>query len=730
MAFTAVGVRVPPSAQVNPSLSLPVKKNISLCLGHKVMTMTTDLHVKKNGLPLILGIILLLHSPGYAAKKTKLPPRFNTWLNEEVVYIITSLERQVFNQLKNDRERDLFIEAFWKQRDPTKGTPENEFKTEHYRRLNYVNKYYGRNTPKPGWMTDRGRVYIILGPPRDTQRFEGKSQVYNSEVWFYQGMSKLGLPAGFNLVFFQKSGTGEYKLYSPLRDGPQALLTSYYGDPMDYMAAYQRLREFAPELAQVSLSLIPGEENTAMGRPTLSSDILIQKVESTPSRQVKERYAQKFLEYKDSIDVEYSVNYMSSSSMVKVFKTPGGGYYVHYAIEPDRLSVNQYNDKFYTNLTLNGTVAQPDGRLIYQFEKKISLEFNEEQIKTISSQPVSIRDMFPLIPGRFKISILMKNEVSKEFTSLERDLLVPSPKDTPQMTSLLLGYRVKKVDPAQSRLRPFQVGAFEVYAQPNRVFLSSDTLFLGFQVPNLDPAAREKGTVKIRIEKNGKEFRILTKKLTDNPGFPDFLESWNLKDFPPAHYNLEIFLEMDGKPVLSRKEEFDVTHLKAISRPWYYNKLMPGLNDPIHSYIMGSQLFNSRRPQDAVSFLEKAFHQKPESYDFASSLARCYLLLKKYQEVEKVLAPFADGNQAMRYNGYLILSRTYQALSKWAEAVRILDKAVSRFGINVQILNTLGTCYFQMGNLDEALAAWEKSLEINPKQSEIQKMIKTIKEKK
>ena len=89
---------------------------------------------------------------------------------------------------------------------------------------------FGRTTMIPGWKTDRGRFYIILGEPRDTERFVGEAEIYNSEVWFYQGLVKYGLPPAFNLVFFQKGGAGDYVLYSPAMDGPQALLAAYMGD--------------------------------------------------------------------------------------------------------------------------------------------------------------------------------------------------------------------------------------------------------------------------------------------------------------------------------------------------------------------------------------------------------------------------------------------------------------------------------------------------------------------
>lgn len=248
----------------------------------------------------ILALCLLAHH--LRPEKNEPPARYKKWLEEEVVYIISPMEKEVFLRLKTDKERDLFIDAFWRQRDPTPGTPENEFKTEHYRRINYANHYYGRETPLPGWKTDRGRMYIILGEPNDIQRFEGKSETYPAEIWFYQGKTDVGLPPGFNLVFFQEGGNGEYKLYSPVKDGPQALLTSSFGTAMDYLSAYQQLREAEPSLAAASLSLIPGEESDGLGRPSLASDLLIQRIETLPAKQIKDKYAQKFLLYKDVVE--------------------------------------------------------------------------------------------------------------------------------------------------------------------------------------------------------------------------------------------------------------------------------------------------------------------------------------------------------------------------------------------------------------------------------------------
>src|SRR5262249_5582235 len=84
---------------------------------------------------------------------------YQRWLNEHIAYIITDSERGAFNLLQSDAEREYFIEQFWLRRDPTPGTPDNEFKEEHYRRIAYANERFGTSS-LAGWKTDRGRIYI------------------------------------------------------------------------------------------------------------------------------------------------------------------------------------------------------------------------------------------------------------------------------------------------------------------------------------------------------------------------------------------------------------------------------------------------------------------------------------------------------------------------------------------------------------------------------------------
>ncbi len=672
-------------------------------------------------------IFFLISLPIWTDKKStsELPQRFKIWLEEEVVYIISSLEKDVFLRLETDRERDLFIEAFWRHRDPTQGTPKNEFREEHYRRLSYANYHFGRGVLKPGWKTDQGRIYIILGEPRDIERLIGERQIYNAEIWFYQGLTKYGLPPGFNLVFFQRGGIGEYVLYSPLNDGPQALMTSYFGDQADYLAAFRTLRNINPNLARVSLSLIPGE-SARFGRPSLESDLMIQNIYRAPQKDLKERYAEKFLMYKDIVEVEYTANYIDNDHSVKILKDPSGIYFVHYVVELMRFSVQQYQGEYSTHLKINGNVTDLGGKTIFQYEDSFPVEFDETEIKQLSYRPFDLYDMFPLLPGSYKLSIIVKNEVSKEFTSIEKDVSVPEPDPVLQMSSLILGYKTEHISSVTDYIAPFRIGQDQIYFQPMRIFLPDDKLSLVFQILSLNRDIHQKGAIKYDIFKGEEKVFSMKKKVSDYQDRLNFKEDIFLKEFKPAHYEIKVALLDGEQELLSEWEEFDVTSVSTVPRPWVYYKRISPSNDPIYTFILGRQFLNKGETDKAQVLLEKAYHSQPDSMNYALLLAQTYFIQEKYARVKQILIPFLETPETP-YMFYLLLGGSYQKLIELSQAINIYDEAISRFGINIKLLNSLGECYYLLGNVKEALAAWEKSLELKPDQTELQKKVESIK---
>ncbi len=151
--------------------------------------------------------------PGSAApqKAGRAASPYAQWLSRDVVYIIADEERAAFLRLKTDAERDKFIEQFWLRRDPTPGTPKNEFKDEHYRRIASANQRFRTASGTPGWQTDRGHMYIVYGPPDEIEDHPaGAQSPYANEIWMYHHVEGLGDRLFF--TFVDRTGRGDYRL--------------------------------------------------------------------------------------------------------------------------------------------------------------------------------------------------------------------------------------------------------------------------------------------------------------------------------------------------------------------------------------------------------------------------------------------------------------------------------------------------------------------------------------
>jgi len=139
---------------------------------------------------------------------------YQKWLNEDVVYIITGEEKSDFLKLTTNQDRDTFIVNFWEQHNPAPGSGSNPFKKEHYRRLAYVNQHFASDVP--GWKTDRGRIYILYGPPdeRETQPASSGTSLpseapetarYPTETWRYHRIAGVGQDLIFVFIYLCSS---------------------------------------------------------------------------------------------------------------------------------------------------------------------------------------------------------------------------------------------------------------------------------------------------------------------------------------------------------------------------------------------------------------------------------------------------------------------------------------------------------------------------------------------
>ena len=153
------------------------------------------------------------------AVRQELKGAYKTWLNQDVIWIITDEETKAFKSLSNDEERDAFIENFWLRRNPNPDSPENEFREEHYRRIAYSNEHFAAG--KPGWRTDRGHIYISFGKPdsidshpsggayqRPIEEGGGETSTFPFETWHYRYLEGIG--DNIDLEFVDSCQCGDY----------------------------------------------------------------------------------------------------------------------------------------------------------------------------------------------------------------------------------------------------------------------------------------------------------------------------------------------------------------------------------------------------------------------------------------------------------------------------------------------------------------------------------------
>lgn len=164
---------------------------------------------------LIICVLFLTTSCRYYTLEKKLNPDDADFVSK-VRYLISEKEKRVFLDIPND-EKKAWIEEFWKQRDPDPGTEENELKMEYYNRIELATEMF-RTELKEGWMSDRGRIYILFGPPMDKVFYPMGSgpQGKCGETWYYGGFPIAFVDefcvGEFRLITYDLSGVREYNL--------------------------------------------------------------------------------------------------------------------------------------------------------------------------------------------------------------------------------------------------------------------------------------------------------------------------------------------------------------------------------------------------------------------------------------------------------------------------------------------------------------------------------------
>jgi GWxTD domain-containing protein len=688
--------------------------------------------MKRNrlGSALLASALLAGSLSGRQLREKDLSQPYQDWL-KLVSYIVLPVEKEVFLKLTSDRERDIFIESFWRQRDPTPGTPQNEFKDEHIKRFSYANSFFHRGTPREGWMTDMGRMHIILGAPTSIERFEGMSGIHPCQVWYYYGDKTKGLPAFFAVVFFKRGGSGEFKLYNQLSDSPLSLLVDTKGvDVTDYQAMYDKIKEQAPTLAGVSISMIPGQFPYNFV-PSPQNNFIMASIVDSPKKNISSAYATHFLTLKGIVSTEYLTNYIESTAAVALAKDPLFGFtFCHFALAPKTISMDYYEPKnqYFCNIKMDVSLRAGE-KIIFQYSKDFPVYVPPDRVENIRANGISFQDSFPVIEGNYGLTVLLQNAVGKEFTVSERTITVGSTSDLPQITAPILGYDFKTG--ASTMHTAFQFMEQQLQVDPAGTFSPKDKVAFYFNVVNLTEDLWRDGEVDILVrglrekEPIQKKFNL---RLRDQPfqrtlGFAQTIPAGELS---PDYYEIRLTLK-NGKeePAAESNSQFIISPQGDVPHPVTISKGFPLANSFVYYYGLALQYAQTDNQAQAAANFEKTLALNPQYFEGILGFGEFLLKTGKYDRAMEIIENIADV-EAHGFDYRLIRGRALEGKGEYAPAIAELVAANRIYNSDTRVLNSLGFCYYKTGEKTGALDALNASLRLNPEQKEIKELLAKV----
>jgi GWxTD domain-containing protein len=680
------------------------------------------------------------------------------WL-DDVHWIITPAEKDVFLRLQTNERRDSYVEQFWRVRDPTPGTPANEYFDLHYERLAYVEKHFGRESPRAGWRTDRGRYYMLLGEPMSMKSLPNTQLAYPAEIWWYHAEPKLGIPPFFYLLFYKSYGTGEFRLYSPLVDGPMRLLNpagesevrqmqsggmagsrGRGGMPQMYEgeigAAYQVLQDVDGELAQVSLSFLPGDHSALMGTQSLRSEMMIADIARIPERIMPNpTWAYRALTGETEANVRFETLPMQADAVALL--DPSGIPFLHYAIrtEGGRLNLNQYEEHFYITFEVSGAVLDDQARAIARIEgpqggsKILQADLDEELARTLRRGPLVHMDRMPVVNGDYNLDLIIENNVSREFGRAEFQLRVPRPRpDSLQSSHVLLldEFEVRdEYDPYGAHL-PFQVGRLILLPSVERQYPVGGAINVYHQIYFPAGATARRPT---RYTLENEDGIALEKTIYVDPGVADRhgvvnqIAIMDLNEVPAGEYVLTTDLEGDDRS----PERFDVRVVseEMISKPYVQAQSQSPPADPQVGLSLARQFRVLGEIDHAIAALDSALRRDPDFQEGLDLQTELLMDAGRYEEVVGLLTPQLVQDPS---NDRLLvtLAQASANMGSHYDAIRYYERARMIRGDSPEILNPLAAEYFADQQVDKAREVLELSLQIDPDQAEMERLLEQV----
>lgn len=475
------------------------------------------------------------------------------WLNEDVIYIITDEEKSAFKHLQTDEEREQFVEQFWKRRDPTPDTEENEYKEELYRRIAYSNEHYASGIP--GWKTDRGMIYIKYGPPdeidshpsggsyqRPMEEGGGETSTYPFEDWRYRYLDGIG--SDINIEFVDTTMTGEYHMTmdpsekDALLYVPGAGLTMY--EQMGLSSKTDRFNR--TDGTHLGTGNMPMSQN--MNEFTRLEQFA--KLQKAP--------VIKFKDLQAVVDSSIKYNTLPMKVRADYIKVTDATVLADITISFNRNELNyQTKDKIAkATVNLYGRITTLSRRSVNWFEDTVAVEIPSEMLqKAMNGQSVYFKSV-PLQPGTYRLNIVAKDVVGGTMNNYEMPLHVPQyDEDSIGSSSLILADQIEKLPTTSVGAGPFVIRSSKVRPRVDETFKQEEKMGIYTEFYNLGMDAKTKkpsGDIKYQITNDATKETVVevSQDLANVPNASSSLvtveQMLPLKKFAPGKYTLKIIL--------------------------------------------------------------------------------------------------------------------------------------------------------------------------------------------
>lgn len=672
---------------------------------------------------------LLLGSCFPLLAATRLSSTYKSWIDHDVVYIASHDEREAFLKLNTDAERDSFMEHFWAIRNPDPGAPTNNYKEEHYRRLSYVDQWYS-SPPGAGngWRTDRGRIYIQLGAPKQKAQYLSASQTRPFEIWFYDNANP-ALPPFFNVLFYQKDIGSEFKLYSPYMDGPDKLTTSVMA-VNDRKKAFDLIdKQLGREVARTTLSLVPGEPvDIDSADSSLGSDVMLSVIRNLPNNPFTKDMIARNADLLSNVSHRIILSGDYLDVLTTTLRDSVGDTYVHYLLrvrQPVDFAIAKTNDgRYYYNVDIAIVVRDENNRVVMTQNYPLSKYLAQNEYDQLKANVFGVEGILPLPPGKYKAEMILTNKIKNSAWKVDRDLAVESGGKAGLAISQIMGFSSLAPSPAQ--FLPFAMGGLKFTPQLNDelTLFPGQPLTVMYQLWNTpgDPKANSGKTLHVEYTYGSLGTATAPMKVQEDVAMDQFDRFGSMttgkklstEGMNPGNYRLLVSATDpdSGKKVFSSLS-FQISSTAA-SASWnnYDNSIPAQYANGGFDLMRGNTLIAMGHREEGLPYIERAYGKNSTNEITRDVLAGLYFENKGYSNVIQLYGK-GGVNQQTSDETVLNFAQSFAKTGKLDSAVDVLESALSVKSPSQPLYLALASYYDQLGNPAKSAEVKRKIESIN-----------------